>query len=255
MLYIERQSTLHELHPLTKLALSGLAFVAAAGLPGAGTPLLVFAALSLIAIWGGVGLDYLRSAGQVIWPFALSLFLIQGFFGPGSQLLLRLGPFALKLEGLQLAARYTARLLGWFGAGLLLMLTTRPDRLMTALSELGLPHSLAYMVLTSLQIIPRFQSKAGEIIDAQRSRGMQTEGNLLKRARGLPPLVTPLILGSLAELEQRAIALEARAFSRNGPRTSLIQLRDDRMQRIARWAMLVLALAVIAWRVAVLLWA
>ncbi len=251
MLFIDRHSGLHELHPLTKLALSGFAFVAAASLTDLRWVLLLFGGLVVMAVWGRVGVEFVRTMVKVMWPFALSLFVIQGLFAPGTIVLARLGPFALKLEGIQLAARFSGRLLGWFGAGLLLMMTTRPDRLMLALTELGLPRSLGYMVLTSLQIIPRFQGKAAEILDAQRSRGLQTEGSLRIRARGLLPLVTPLILGSLAELEQRAIALEARGFSRPGRRTSLIELRDSQVQKLARTALLVAALALIVVRIVV----
>lgn len=249
MLFLDRQSGLHQLHPLTKLSVSGFAFVAAASLADLRLVLVLYLGLFVIALWGRVGLAYLRNTARAIWPFAVSLLLIQGLFAPGSTVLARVGPLAFKLEGVELAARFTGRLLGWFGAGLLLMISTRPDRLMIALTDIGLPRSLGYMVLTSLQIIPRFQSKATEILEAQRSRGLQTEGSLRKRARGLLPLVMPLILGSLAELELRAIALEARAFTHPGAKTSLIELTDSLLQRSIRWALLLSAIGLLALRI------
>ncbi len=128
------------------------------------------------------------------------------------------------------------------------MMITRPDALMRALVERGLPNQIAYIVVTTLQIVPTFQARARAILDAQRSRGLETEGPMATRLRALAPLVAPLILSSLMEIEERAIALEARAFNRGGPRTSLVTLRDSRLQSVARWLMLLLGVAAVAAR-------
>jgi len=190
---------------------------------------------------------------MLIWPFALSLFLIQGFFSPGENVLLELGPLTLKAEGIWLATKFTARILVWLGAATLLMLITRPDKLVLALIERGMPRNIAYIVLTSLQIIPRFQEKAQTILDAQRSRGLETEGTLIHRLRMLVPLVAPLILSSILDLDERAIALEARAFSRPGLKTNLLSLEDSAPQGVVRKGLLALILILItAWLVGML---
>jgi energy-coupling factor transport system permease protein len=66
----------------------------------------------------------------------------------------------------------------------------------------------------------------------------------------LLPLVAPLILGSLMDLEERAIALEARAFTRRGPKTSLLEIPDPAFDRIARWSLLAVAILLIVVRLA-----
>jgi energy-coupling factor transport system permease protein len=245
-LYLHRPSGLHALHPITKLALTGFFLVSAATLPNLWWVLgfYLFGLLPLAA-WGRVLKPFLKSNALLIWPFAFSLFLIQGFFTPGENILLTVGPFEYKLEGVWLAARFTARILVWLGAATLLMITTRPDNLMLALIERGLPRQIGYIILTSLQIIPRFQNKAEVILDAQRSRGLETEGSFFHRLRILVPLIAPLILSSILELDERAIALEARAFSRQGPRTSLTILKDTTVQVTVRWGLMVLILALI----------
>jgi energy-coupling factor transport system permease protein len=248
-LYLHRSSGLHALHPMTKLTLTCFFLIAAATLPNLWLVLGVYVfCLIPIAAWGRVLKTFLKSSLTLIWPFALSLFLIQGFFSPGENILLTLGPLTLKSEGVWLAARFTTRILVWLGAATLLMLVTRPDRLMLALVERGLPRNIAYIILTSLQIIPRFQGKAQLILDAQHARGLDTEGTLVHRTRMLVPLIAPLILSSLLDLDERAIALEARAFNRSGPKTSLISLEDTRFQGIARWSLLGLIFVLICAR-------
>jgi energy-coupling factor transport system permease protein len=192
---------------------------------------------------------FLRSSLLLIWPFALSLVLIQGFFAPGDQILMRLGPLSFKLEGLMLAAAYTGRILVWLGSVILFMLITRPDHFMVALTERGLPRQIGYIILTALQIIPRFQSRAETILDAQRARGLETEGSLFIRLRALVPLAAPLILGSILELDERAIALEARGFTHSGPRTYFTQLPDTRFQAVFRRSALLGMLVLSAGRI------
>lgn len=248
-LYLHGTRGLQTLNPLTKLSLSALFLVAAAALPDLRALLLAFLLAPVpLALWSGVLRPFLRACLRLIWPFALSLAVIQGLFAPGTTVLLHLGPFALTLEGLGMGAFFTGRLLLGLGAATLLMLTTRPDTLLLDLTRRGLPPQIAYIVVTALQIIPGFQARAQSILDAQRARGLETEGSVLTRARALLPLIGPLLLSSLMELEERAIALEARGFNRRGPRTSWLTIADPPAERGLRWLMLAGAAALLALR-------
>jgi len=135
-------------------------------------------------------------------------------------------------------------------AFMLFAMTTRPDILMLSLKQAGVPSSIAYIIVTTLQIVPRFQSKASTILDAQRSRGLYTEGNILVRARAVVPLVLPLVLGSIIEVEERAIAIQARAFNSNHKETSLIDIRDTKNQEIFRTILIVMVTVSIIVRIA-----
>jgi energy-coupling factor transport system permease protein len=249
ILYRPSPAGLQQANPITKLILAGACLVAAAAIRPLPLLLVVFFVILVpLAAWSRVLGIFLRTCARLIWPFALSLGIVQGFFAPGNTDLLTIGPFALKAEGLWLAAVFTTRLLIGLGSATLLMLTTRPDMLMLALVQRGLPRQLSYIVVTALQIIPSFQSKAQGILDAQRSRGLETEGGVGRRLRALVPLIGPLVLGSLMALEERAIALEARAFMRRGPKTSLQTIADTRAQAVVRWAMVLLIIGMIAAR-------
>ncbi len=249
-LYAPRASGLHDLHPLTKLTLAGffLFFAILASEPW--VFYVAFAALLLpLAMWGRVVRPFLRTTWRVVAPFALSLILIQGFFWRGGAVLFAFGPLSMKVNGLIFAVAGIGRILIVVSSFLLLSLTTRPDALMLALVQRGLPGNIAYIVLTTLQIVPRFQAKANTILDAQRSRGLETQGSLIRRLRAIFPLVVPLVLGSLVDIEERAIALEARAFSRSGPRTSLFDLPDSRVQVAFRWALVLVMVGMAVARV------
>lgn len=248
-LYIQRESGMHRLHPLTKLALVGFCLVLGLFLPGIWLTYAAFALIILpLAAWAGILPPFLRAVLKTALPVIISVFLVQGLFWPGGTPIFRLGPLSLKEEGVMFAFRSAGRFLMVVGSFLLLTFTTRPDGLMLALSERGFPKSMAYVLLATMQIIPRFQAKANTILDAQRSRGLETEGSLLVRVRALLPLIQPLLLGSIVDIEERAIALEVRAFGRGGPKTSLLVLHDTTGQKIVRWLLLLSMLAVIGWR-------
>jgi energy-coupling factor transporter transmembrane protein EcfT len=90
-------------------------------------------------------------------------------------------------------------------------------------------------------------------MDAQQSRGLRLEGSLIQRGRALIPLVVPLVLGSIVDVEQRAMALEARGFSRPGPKSSYLQLVDSQWQSILRAALIVLSVLAVVGRLALLI--
>lgn len=215
-------------------------------------PVLLFAGVVVpLALWGGFAPTLLRVTLIVVLPFVVSIVLIQGLFYPGaSTVVLALGPVAFKAEGLVYAYSTGARILLLAGAGLLLLLSTRPADLLLALEQAGMPRALAYIMMSALQLIPHMQARAAAIADAQRARGLETEGSLPARSRALLPLLGPLVFGALADVDERAMALEARAYAAPRRKTSFRLLSDTRGQRLARAAILagaVLAAALELW--------
>jgi energy-coupling factor transport system permease protein len=244
--FLPRASGLHALYPLTKLVLV-LAIVLVGFLArSVYGPIALFLFLILpLAAWGKIAPDLIRVTLTVILPFVISIALVQGLFYPGAtKVVLAFGPLSLKEEGLLFAFGTAGRILLLAGAGLLLLFSTHPADLMLALRQHGMPGALAYIVVAALELIPQMQAQAAAILDAQRSRGLETEGSLLTRTRALVPLLGPLVFGALADVDERAMALEARAFSSPRAKTSYKELRDTGGQALARWLFLLAAVIV-----------
>jgi energy-coupling factor transport system permease protein len=239
----------HRLNPLTKLALAGFMLVAGLVAPGPWWTYLLFGLGVLPLAWlAEVARDLLRMSFRVVLPFAISVFLIQGFLWPGGTPVIDFGPVSLKQEGLVFATAAAGRILVVVGSFLWFALTTRPDTLMTSLAQRGFPANLAYIIVATIQIVPRFQSRAATILDAQRARGLETSGRFLQRVRAVFPLVVPLILSSLVDVEERALAIEARAFNRPGQKTSLFEIGEAGWEPFARWGLIIATIGVIAAR-------
>lgn len=244
------KSGLHQLNPLTKLALMACCLGAAFGFPNPYWVLGYYLVVMLgLAAWGNILKPFMVQNAKLILPFFLSLFIIQGFFYGGSTILLRLGPFSYTLEGAEVAFGFTVRILQAIGGMTLFIFSTRPDHLMLALQGHGFPHQSMYLVVTTMQIIPQFQNKARAILEAQQARGLETQGGLLQRLKALFPMVVPMILGSLIDIDERAIALESRAFSKGGPKTSMTEIPDSDLQKTLRWLLVAAGLLLILWRI------
>ncbi len=228
--------TFQALHPFTRLAL-GL------GLSAAGFVLPpVFCALWLpvglgLAAAAGILRPTLRALAVFLTPLAISLLVVHGFFSPANLTpLLRLGPFTLGLEGLLLGLGVLARLGNALTGSLIFVRTTPPADLTRAMHAAGVPAQLTFVIASALQWLPEMRRRTADIWAAQSARGLVTGGSLLTRLRALLPLAAPLVLAALVDVEERAVALESRAFSASGPKTSLRTLPDSPAQRWLRRA-------------------
>jgi energy-coupling factor transport system permease protein len=248
-LYIAGDSGLHRLYPTTKLLLALALILSGFTIPVSWASYAIFLGIILpISVWGGIWKQLIRAVWKIVLPLAISIFLIQGLFWGSGTVLFYIGPLSIYKDGIVFAIASVGRILLVIGSFLLLAMTTRPDLLMNSLTKLGIPGAITYIVVTTIQIIPRFQAKAATIVDAQRSRGMITEGNILQRARALTPLVLPLVLSSLVDVEERAIAIEARAFNAPGLKTMLIDCVDTQNQRFVRYIMIFMIILMLGFR-------
>jgi energy-coupling factor transport system permease protein len=196
------------------------------------------------AIAGVLG-RLVRTSLLLSLPIAISALLINVFFFPGgATLLFSLGPIHASAEGLSFATEVLARILTLSGAITLFYLTTPPAQLVLDLEHRGVSPRVAFVTLASVQTVPAMVERAATITAAQRARGLDTEGSIWRRLRGLVPLVGPVLLGSIAEVEERTMALEARGFTRPGRRTLLWWPSDTPLEAVARW-LLVLAIPVL----------
>ena len=235
---------------MTKLVLVFATILIAFTSPWYWTATVLIVVNILISYLGKVQVEYLRVATRLLLPAVGFLFVMQSLFLPGGETeLFSFWFLTLTLENVQTAYLNASRILVMVSSFILLILSTHPSELMTDLTRRGMPGQLAYVVVSAIQILPQMQAKAGTILAAQRSRGLDTEGSFRKRVGALLPLVGPLVFGSLVEVEERAIAIEARAFTAKIPKSWLREIPDTRMDKLIRWSLVLITLLVIIGRI------
>ena len=249
--HIKRDSAIHRLNPLTKLLLVFALILTAFLTPFYWTPhILAVLFVPLLSVIGRVSREYFSAAFRLIIPAATFLFLMQSFFQPvGEDVIFQFHFLDVTRESFLFAFSNAMRIIVMVSAFTIFLLTTHPSELMSDLTRRGLPGQFAYVIISTLQILPQVQAKAQTIISAQRSRGLETEGSFLKRAGALIPLIGPLVFGSLVEVEERAIAIEARGFTSKHAKTSLHEIPDTSSDKLLRWLFTAAILTAIGLRI------
>ena len=201
--------------------------LAVASMTGAGRRVAILASGVAISTWVFLAVmnaivaplgDTIRVAGILVAPGAL---------GPAAWVALRLGAAVAAL--------------GW------VIVTTPPQRLVRALAQRGLPAWSQYLLAASLAAVPEARRRAGEVLDAQRCRGLRVGGGPLARLRASLALAGPLMVSLVTDAERDGIALDARAFDAGGRRTSLTDVPDPPEERTIRTVMWGMIVAIIAW--------
>ncbi|MBX6350106.1 MAG: energy-coupling factor transporter transmembrane protein EcfT [Clostridia bacterium] len=247
-LYVPGSTPVHRADPVTK-------GVWAASLTLAGF---------LVPDWRGLALLFLlnaavlaragvlrRVAGLVLASALLvvTFFVAQGLTHAGSgEVAFRAAGLPFYREGLVFALTLAFRLWNTILAMGVLVLTTRPQDLVAALLMRGFPPRAGYAVASVVQLLPTVWAAVAAVLDAQRSRGVETDGGLGRRLRALLPMLGPLVMASLTAAQERAVALEVRGFSRKGPRTVFRPVADMPGALAVRSLGLALFAASAAWR-------
>ena len=213
-------------------------------------PLAILAATLVLASTARVARKLLRISLIVTLPLAISVVLVSAFTRAGETVLFVVGPFDVTLEGVDFAAQTVVRLLAISTALGLFALTTQPRAFVLDLERRGVSPRLAFVAIATVEAVPTLIERGSAIAEAQRARGLDTEGGLMARLRGLIPIVGPMILGSLTDVEERSLALESRAFSRPGRRHLLWTMPDSPAERLVRWLLVVALIVAVVGRLA-----
>jgi energy-coupling factor transport system permease protein len=237
------------LHPLTSLAAAGSTAIittAAAYLP---LSLAVIMAAAGLAARAGTLRRLLPAAAAILVPLCLSLLVLHGLFFPeGRTVLAEWGPARVTSEGLSFALHRAAQL----SAAVLVLLVfsfsvSVPD-LVAALSAKGVHGRFAFVLASTLTLLPAITSRLECIRQAQEARGLVIRRGLPARAAAFRLQAVPLVSALVEDAAIRAAALDARGFGSPGPRTSYRHVPDRPWERALRIVLLVAAAAAVAAR-------
>ena len=215
-LYLEHGSWLHRRHPIAKVVVLMMLFVAAFLLdhPALLAPLL---GLVLAVTASTRSLPVLWRVRWLMLPVFVFTTIIWTVFYPA--------PAGVPIDRL-VALRYglgmALRLETFLSTGFLFLATTTIEEFAFALSRLGVPYRAGFVLTLAFRLVPVFLDAALTVRDAQRCRGLDfTTGNVAQRLARYVPVMVPVFIGGLRRADQMAFALEVRGFSAGRPRTSL----------------------------------
>jgi len=160
----------------------------------------------------------LRRTGKTVafsGVFAVFIFLVNLLFGAG-------GVDARIVS----AVLYSVRFLAIISSTSVFFVTTSPDELEQIMKWLRVPRDVVFAFVTAVRFIPVVMLDALQIMDAQKSRGLEFEkGNIVRRVRNMVPILIPLVVNSVIRSGELAEAMESRAYGSTPKPTSLYGMR------------------------------
>ena len=238
-----------QLYPLTKLFLSLTLILSAFIVPSYiyGYSMIIICGI-IVSLKNKSKVYCKRIFFSLFWLFT-AIFIIQSIFLPSGEVWMKFGFISIYKEGVMKAVNLTSKLTAVVSALTMLTLITPVKTFTLALEKKGLNPKAAFILMLTLQMIPEMKKQANVIMDSQKARGVETEGNVFVRAKALIPVFIPLVLSSIANTEERAIMLEARGFSIGEKRTILYDIEETKNDKIMKIMLAIFIVLCIVWRV------
>ena len=250
--YYPTGSVIHRMDPRVKL-FGTLVFLisvfAYKGIIGFASVTLFLAAVIGIS---KVPFRYMIKGLKAIMILMLITALFNLFLTPG-EVLLQIWKLKITKEGVLSAIRMAIRLTYLILGTSLMTLTTTPNQLtdglekaLRPLAKIHVPvHEIAMMMSIALRFIPILIEETDKIMKAQMARGASfDEGNIIKKAKSLIPLLVPLFVSAFRRANDLAMAMEARCYCGGDGRTKMKPLRYQSLDYMA-YMILILYLALL----------
>lgn len=189
-------------------------------------------------------------AFQAVGFIASIVFLVQCFIVPGGEVITRFWFLKICEKGLKNAIFLSFSIIDIAGIFVWFFQTTSNKEITRALEESGMNYKIAYVFTSSLQMIDILNVNSQTVMNAQRARGVETEGNVFVRAKAFFPTLVPLILGAVIGAEEKVLTLEARGFSVKGEKTYLFNLEESGLEGIVKVVTVLVSLLIIGGRIA-----
>ena len=248
-LYVDNGSWLCKVHPFTKLAYIATA-ISVPLLVGKLSFFAIFIALSLAVLASGRLLKRVVPLLACSFTILITIFLIHGLFNQSNRdILFSIGPLHFYREGLLYALHIGCNVLNMLLSFAILVLSAKPSELVEELEKRGFSRRMGYIITSVFQIVPQMTGTMNTITDAQRSRGLETEGSLLTRAKAFLPLISPVVMSSLINTRERAVALEVRGFAAKQKKTYLADRTPHRGDTPITVVLLAMIAAALLWRI------
>ena len=247
---MDQNNKIVSLYPLTKFYLAIAFVVVSIAMPGIVSKIICFVLINILAGMSGVWPVFIRRVKNSVGILFIILVIIQTLFSPGEDVIFSFWIFEAKWEGLMIALNLGFTLMCVGGSLIWFFAVTKEKDFVLSLEKQGMSPKASYAVLSTLQMVPVLKKKSATIMNAQKARGVETEGNLIVRAKVFVPTIIPLVLSSITGTEERALTLEARGFSSGIRPTHLEDIEKTPADKTATVIITVLFVIALAGRVA-----
>lgn len=250
--YYPTGSVIHRMDPRVKLFGTLVFLISVFAYKGVAGFAVVTLFLAAVIGISKVPFRYMVKGLRAIMILMLITALFNLFLTPG-EVLLQVWKLKITKEGVMSAIRMAVRLTYLILGTSLMTLTTTPNQLtdglekaLRPLAKIHVPvHEIAMMMSIALRFIPILIEETDKIMKAQMARGASfDEGNIIRKAKSLIPLLVPLFVSAFRRANDLAMAMEARCYCGGDGRTKMKPLRYQSLDYQA-YVILILYLALL----------
>ena len=218
--YLQGDSILHRMHPLTKIFVAALlcasAFVSSDFFYLIG--IIVFDILLGVIGEGKTHSGLLKRTLGIfrgLFKMSVFLFVLQILVIRNGEIVVPLGSeFGITDVGIRNGLLLVLRLTGaTLPLSVLISVINLNDLSNTMVKELHIPYKYAFTFTSAIRFIPVFSSEMSGIIESQKARGVDFDvKNPFKKIGMILPLCFPLLMGAVRKIEFTSTAAELRGF-------------------------------------------
>lgn len=220
MQYINRDSFLHRMNPLSKIvAVTGIIVLSVFTTDSTVLGFLVIG-IFLASLKAGLHQELLRQLKLLVF-LSLTLILLTiftlksgetiGYLIPAGTLATE-GLVQITTGALDFGTVLSLRFFAMLFAFQLLVVTTKPSDLMKALLEIHIPVDYVLMFVIALRFIPSLQVEGQRIHEAQLARGYNPGKGIRGKIRSVKPILVPLVANSLGRTQVLGLTMDMRGY-------------------------------------------
>lgn len=151
--------------------------------------------------------------------------------------------------GFAYATRYFMRTMPLMCALFLIFTSIDTADLGATMCNAGIPYNAVFTFIDAFQVIVLLKKDMEQITDAQRARGLNTEGNLIQRFKAFVPIIVPVVANSIVKVQDQAIAMDTKGFNSTGKKTVYRVLTPYKWDPVFKWSGIAMGVFAVAYTV------
>lgn len=191
--------------------------------------------LGALVLIVSLGIAIYTKKTKAFLAMVLLVFLSAGIMGAAVRISTHLsdgGPIAFTLFGVAVPVSalmnyldYVLMMEGFVCILVVFFITTEIRDLCYCLERIGMSPKVTFLVLVAFSMISAIQEKLNTVRESQSARGIEMEGNFWVKVKTIIPILFPVIISSITSVEERTLAMNARAFGASRHNSHLRNLR------------------------------
>ena len=194
--------------------------------------IILFAAAVVLSLAAGTLGNFCKTFFKSIFVIVVFIFLVQVFIVRNEDSQMIWWFIGYSKLGLATSIGLSSRIIAISSIIIWFFQVTSVKDIVSALEKARIPKKVTFVIAATIQLVPQMTKLSQTISDAQKARGIETEGSVLTRMKAFIPMMGPLVLTSIQQTDERVLTLESRGFSAPVRKTSYYSVQKTGIDRL-----------------------